>query len=109
MIELLIALLYSMIRMFSAYILSLILSVLIGVAMARNKYIESLLLPVLDVLQSIPILGFFPIALLLLIRTLPGFLGVELAIIFLIVTSMIWNMIFGVYSSIKSLDPSIYD
>lgn len=98
-----------MMRMFSAYMLSLLLSIIIGVAMARNKYVESFLLPILDVLQSIPILGFFPIALILLIQAVPGELGVELAIIFLITTSMIWNMIFGVYSSIKSLDPSIYD
>lgn len=109
MIQLLESLFYSMVRMFAAYLLSLLASIVIGVAMARNKRVESLLIPVLDILQSIPILGFFPIALLLLMNALPGMLGVELAIVFLITTSMVWNMIFGVYSSIKSLDPSIYD
>lgn len=109
MIDLIVALSYSMLRMFSAYILSLACSILIGVAMARSKPVEALLLPVIDVLQSIPILGFFPVALLLLMYLAPGYLGVELAIVFLISTSMVWNMIFGVYTSIKSLDPAIYD
>ncbi|MEZ0289957.1 MAG: ABC transporter permease subunit [Sulfolobales archaeon] len=109
MLDLLISLLLSMTRMFVAYLFSLIFSFLIGVSIARNRVLEALLLPVLDVLQSIPILGFFPLALVLLINTLPGFLGVELAIVFLISTSMIWNMIFGVYASIKSLDPGIND
>ncbi|MEM4623678.1 MAG: ABC transporter permease subunit [Desulfurococcaceae archaeon] len=109
MLDLIVALIYSMMRMFVAYILSLIGSILIGTIMARNRHVETFLLPILDILQSIPILGFFPMVLLLFIRAIPNKLGVELAIIFLIVTSMIWNMIFGVYSSIKSLDPAIYD
>lgn len=108
-LDLFIALFYSMSRMFSAYILSFTGSLVIGVIMARNKYVEAVLLPILDILQSIPILGFFPIALLLFMRVFPGVVGVELAIIFLLMTSMIWNMIFGVYTSIKSLDPTIYD
>jgi ABC-type anion transport system duplicated permease subunit len=58
--DLFIALLYSMMRMFIAYMISVILGLIIGVSMARNRYVEAILLPVLDVLQSIPILGFFP-------------------------------------------------
>jgi NitT/TauT family transport system permease protein len=107
--ELLIATALSLARMFSAYIVSLLLAISVGSWMARSRAVESLLLPVLDVLQSIPILGFFPAALLLLARLLPGGLGLELAAVFLIVTSLVWNMIFGVYASLKALDPSVYD
>lgn len=89
MLDLIVALIYSMMRMFVAYILSLIGSILIGTIMARNRHVETFLLPILDILQSIPILGFFPMVLLLFIRAIPNKLGVELAIIFLIVTSMI--------------------
>ncbi|MEZ0346756.1 MAG: ABC transporter permease subunit [Infirmifilum sp.] len=107
--ELLLASSASLYRMATAYILSVILSLILGSAMARNKIIESILLPVLDILQSIPILGFFPAALLLFVTYLPERIGLELASIFLIITSLVWNMIFGVYSSVKSLDPAYED
>ena len=94
-------------RMLIAYVLSLIIAVVTGVAMARSKHVESILLPVLDILQSIPILGFFPVVLALFVTTLGPVTGGEISSIFLIVTSQVWNMIFGVYSSVKSLDPSI--
>ena len=94
-------------RMFAAYVISLLLALITGVAMARNKYVETVLLPILDVLQSIPILGFFPAVLLVFVSLLGPAAGSELSSIFLIVTSLVWNMIFGVYSSVKSLDPSI--
>jgi len=107
--ELLVATALSLLRMFCAYILSLLVAVSAGTWMARSRTAEALLLPALDVLQSIPILGFFPAALLLLARLLPGSLGLELAAVFLIFTSLVWNMIFGVYTSLKALDPSIHD
>lgn len=108
-IELVVGLLYSMYRMFVAYIVSLLLAIALGVSMARNRVLETVLLPVLDILQSIPILGFFPLALIVIIEHLPGGLGVETAVVFLLVTSLVWNMIFGVYSSVKALDPAIDD
>ncbi|MCC6034907.1 MAG: ABC transporter permease subunit [Desulfurococcaceae archaeon] len=106
-LELILSTLLSLGRMFTAYVLSLIIAVVTGVAMAKNKYIESILLPILDILQSIPILGFFPAVLAIFITILGPVTGGEISSIFLIVTSQVWNMIFGVYSSIKSLDPSI--
>jgi NitT/TauT family transport system permease protein len=106
-LELTLSTLLSLGRMFTAYVLSLIIAVVTGVAMARCKHVESILLPVLDILQSIPILGFFPAVLALFITTLGPVTGGEISSIFLIVTSQVWNMIFGVYSSVKSLDPSI--
>jgi NitT/TauT family transport system permease protein len=98
----------SALRMFIAYIISLITALILGISMARNRYLEAFILPILDILQSIPILGFFPIALVAFIALFPR-IGVEIAVIFLLVTSLIWNMIFGVYSAVKSLDPSISD
>jgi NitT/TauT family transport system permease protein len=109
MMDLIIALIYSMGRMFLAYIVSVITALVLGVSMARNRYLEAVLLPILDILQSVPILGFLPVALLYIARLLPGMLGVEAAVVFLLTTSMVWNIIFGVYSSVKSLDPSIDD
>ncbi|MEM2617496.1 MAG: ABC transporter permease subunit, partial [Thermofilaceae archaeon] len=96
-------------RMFSAYLISLLISLTVGVWMARSRSVERVLMPILDVLQSIPILGFFPAALAFFVATLPPGLGQEAAAVFLIVTSQVWNMIFGVYTSVKSLEPGLFE
>ncbi len=82
---------------------------IVGIAMATNKRIDSIVNPLIDILQSIPILGFFPAAILIVINLFPGRLGIELASILLISTSMVWNMIYGVYSAIKSIDPNMIE
>jgi len=107
--ELFVSTSYTLARMVAAYLLSLLIAILIGITMAVNRKAEVILNPLIDVLQSIPILGFFPAALLILIRILPSGVGAEVASVFLIVTSMVWNMIYGVYTSIKSLDRGIMD
>ncbi|MEM2552149.1 MAG: ABC transporter permease subunit [Sulfolobales archaeon] len=107
--ELLVSTSYTLARMVAAYLLSLLIAILIGITMAVNRKAEVILNPLIDVLQSIPILGFFPAALLVLIRILPPGVGAEVASIFLIATSMVWNMIYGVYTSIKSLDQGVID
>lgn len=108
-LDLMVALGYSLARMLVAYIISVLLALLVGSAMARNKLIEAVTLPILDILQSIPILGFFPVVLVFFVGNLPKPFGLEASAVFLIITSLVWNMIFGVYASIKSLDPSIFD
>lgn len=96
-------------RMLTAYVISVLIALVAGVTMARSKIVERVLLPILDVLQSIPILGFFPAALAVFVAALPPGIGQEAAAIFLIVTSQVWNLIFGVYTSVKSLERSIFD
>lgn len=96
-------------RMAAAYMLSLTTALALGILMGTSRKAEAVLNPVIDVLQSIPILGFFPAALLILVRLLPGEAGAELASVFLIFTSMVWNMIYGVYSSVKAIDPGVAD
>jgi len=95
--------------MILSYLLSLAIALIVGIAMATNKRIDSIVNPLIDILQSIPILGFFPAAILIFINLFPGRLGVELASILLISTSMVWNMIYGVHSAIKSIDPSVIE
>ncbi len=96
---------YSFGRMVAAYALSLIFALGYGFLAATRRSYERILLPILDLLQSIPILAFFPAALVLFVG-LTGrgsFLGPNLASVFLIFTSMSWNMAFGVYESIKGI------
>jgi len=95
---------FSTTRMVVAYVLSLVFAIAYGHTAATNKRAAVVLLPLLDVLQSIPILGFFPAALVFFVATFHGHpIGIELAVVFLIFTSMSWNMAFGVYESLTTI------
>ena len=96
--------LFSTTRMVLAYLLSLVFAITFGATAATNKRAAVIMLPLLDVLQSVPILGFFPAALVFFVVTFQGSpVGIELAVIFLIFTSMAWNMAFGVYESLTTI------
>ncbi|HEV2166259.1 MAG TPA: ABC transporter permease subunit, partial [Thermoplasmata archaeon] len=91
-------------RMLIAYLLSLGFAIVYGYFAASNPTGERILIPVLDILQSVPILGFFPVAIAVFVGLTPGSpIGANIASIFLIFTSMSWNMVFGVYESLKSV------
>jgi len=90
-------------RMTVAYFLSLTFSLAYGYAAARHRAARRLLLPLLDVLQSVPILSFLPVVLLGLSALLPAALAAELAAIVLIFTSQAWNMTFSFYQSMTTL------
>ncbi len=95
---------FSMARGLSAYSFSLIFSLLVGFWAAKDKFAEKLLVPLLDVLQSIPFLGFLPGIVLLLIGIFKQTnIGLELAAIILIFTAQVWNMAFSVYHSIRTV------
>ena len=100
----------SLIRMFAAYGLSLVFAFAYGYLAATNKRRETIMIPVLDILQSVPILGFFPVAVSFFISLFPGSIfGVEIAAIFLIFTSQSWNIAFGVYESIKAIPQDLME
>ena len=95
---------FSFLRMLAAYALSLAFALAYGYYAATHRGGERVMIPVLDILQSVPILGFFPFAVAVLAAATPGsFLGPNFASVFLIFTSMAWNMVFGVYESLKTL------
>ena len=94
---------YSWIRMFLALGISVVIAFAIGIYMALSRTAERYLMPIIDILQTVPILAFFPFAIYIIVGLLPGVIGINLAVIFLIITSMLWNIIFGVYESIKTL------
>lgn len=94
----------SVYRMILALIISLVIALIVGISAAKKANIAKIVVPILDILQSVPILGFFPAAIAIFLTLFQGsIVGVELASIFLIVTSMVWNMIFSVYESILSI------
>jgi len=96
--------LFSTSRMVAAYLIGLVFAIAYGHTAATSRRAALILLPILDVLQSIPILAFFPAALLFFVVTFQGSaVGIEIAVVFLIFTSMAWNMAFGVYESLTTI------
>ncbi len=89
-------------RMAAAMALSLLFTFTYATLAAKNRRAEALLIPVLDVLQSVPILGFLSITVVGFINLFQGsLLGPEAAAIFAIFTSQAWNMAFSFYHSLK--------
>lgn len=90
-------------RMAMAYFLSMLFTLTYGRAAAYNRRAEQLLMPLLDVLQSVPILSFLPVVLLSLSVILPQNIAAELASIVLIFTSQAWNLTFSWYQSLTTI------
>jgi NitT/TauT family transport system permease protein len=96
--------LLSLSRGLAAYVLSLLFTLGYGYWAARDRVAERILIPALDVLQSIPVLGFMPGVVLGLVAAFPGSnVGLELASIVMIFTGQAWNMTFSFYHSLKSI------
>jgi NitT/TauT family transport system permease protein len=91
----------SSLRMFVGLICSFIFTLAYGYACARSRRAEKVLLPLLDILQSVPVLGFLSVTVTFFIALFPGsLLGLEFASIFAIFTAQAWNMTFSFYQSL---------
>ncbi len=91
-------------RMFAALLCSLLFTFTYAVWAAKSRRAGVILVPILDILQSIPILGFLTFTLVFFMSLFPGrVLGAELAAIFTIFTSQAWNMAFSMYQSLKTI------
>jgi NitT/TauT family transport system permease protein len=95
---------YSLVRILIAYAISLVFALAYGYAAARSRRAEIVLIPLLDILQSIPVLSFLPGVMLAMVALFPSRqLGVELGSIILIFTGQVWNIAFSFYSSLKTI------
>jgi len=94
----------STLRMFIALGASLLFTLIYGSLAAHNRRAERVLVPLLDILQSVPVLGFLSITVTGFIALFPGsLLGLEAASIFAIFTSQVWNMTFSFYQSLRTV------
>src|SRR6201993_4808892 len=94
----------TVLRMGCALIASLVFSLVYATVAAKSRQAEKVLIPILDILQSVPILGFLSITVTGFIALFPGrLLGVECAAIFAIFTSQAWNMTFSLYQSLRTV------
>jgi NitT/TauT family transport system permease protein len=96
--------LYSLSRGLIAYVLSLTFTLVYGYWAAKDAIADRVLLPLLDILQSIPVLGFMPPVVLALVAVFPrSNIGLELASILMIFSGQAWNMTFSFYHSLRSV------
>ena len=103
-------LLRTTLRMFMALGASLVFSCVFAVLAAKYRAAERVLVPMLDILQSIPILGFLSITVTGFIALFPGnLIGVECAAIFAIFTSQAWNMAFSLYQSLRTVPAELQE
>jgi len=91
-------------RMFAALVLSLAFTLTYATWAAKSERAGRLLVPILDILQSVPILGFISVTVVFFMSLAPGrVLGAEFAAIFAIFTSQAWNMAFSFYQSLRTI------
>jgi NitT/TauT family transport system permease protein len=91
-------------RMLAAMVAALVFTLLYGTLAAKSRRAEKLLVPVLDILQSVPVLGYISFTVTFFLLLFPGrVLGAEFAAIFAIFTSQAWNMTFSFYQSLRML------
>lgn len=96
------------IRMFIAVIISLVFSLIYASLAAKNKRMGQILIPLLDILQSVPVLGYIAFSITFFMALFPGsVMGVELAAIFALFTSQAWNITFSFYQSLRTIPKDI--
>jgi NitT/TauT family transport system permease protein len=91
-------------RMFVALLFSIIFTLIVAPLAAKSRRLGVILIPALDILQSVPILGFLSFTVLFFLNLFPGrVIGAELAAVFAIFTSQAWNMTFSFYQSLTTV------
>jgi len=101
--------LFSLGRMTAAYFLGLASAILLEIKVSKSERLLKLLFPVLDVLQSVPILGFLPAGLLVIRQLAPGRLGTELVSIFLIFTSQAWALMYAALEGLTTIPSDVLE
>ena len=101
---------FSLVRGLAAYCVSFVFTIVYGYWAAKDRLAERLLVPILDILQSIPVLGFMPGVVLALVSLFPNSnTGLELAAVLMIFTGQAWNMTFSFYNSVKSVPQELQE
>jgi NitT/TauT family transport system permease protein len=100
----------TLLRMWIAFGFSLLFTFAVGYAAAKNRIARAIILPFLDIMQSLPVLSFLTITITFFIGLFPGsLLGVECASIFAVFTGQVWNMVFGFYHSMVTIPQDLQE
>ena len=100
----------TVLRMFVALGFSMLFTLIVGTLAAKNKRAERIIIPMIDVLQAVPVLSFLAITVTGFIHLFPGsLLGPECASIFVIFTAQVWNITLSFYQSLKTVPPELHE
>ena len=101
--EMIIATLYTLVRIGVAYVLAVVIGVPLALLATASRTLERIFLPIFDILQSIPILAFFPVVIVLFIQ----FDFLEGAAIFILFLNMLWNIVFNLVGGLKIIPKDV--
>lgn len=100
----------TVLRMFIALFFSILFTLVVGTLAAKSRRAEQIIIPAIDVLQSVPVLSFLAMTITGFIGLFPGsLLGPECAAIFVIFTAQVWNITFSFYQSLKTIPHDLYE
>lgn len=100
----------SVLRMALALVCSLLFTLIVGTAAAKSTHAERFIIPVIDILQSVPVLGYLSITVVVFIALFPNsLLGPECAAIFAIFTAQVWNMTLSFYQSLRTVPEDLVE
>ncbi|BDC18045.1 ABC transporter permease subunit [Acidianus sp. HS-5] len=95
-------------RVFIDIALSIITGWFLGYAAIKSKTFENIYISLSEIFESVPVISFFPVVLIFFVFTIGGSLGIELAVLFLVFTAVVWNIWMGIYQAFKTV-PSEMD
>ncbi|MCY0862321.1 MAG: ABC transporter permease subunit [Metallosphaera prunae] len=94
-------------RVFITIILSIVTGWLLGYLALKNRAFENVYISLSEVLESVPVISFFPVVLIFFVSDIGGFLGTQLAVIFLVFTAVVWNIWMGIYQAFKTVPENL--
>jgi NitT/TauT family transport system permease protein len=96
-------------RVFITIGASIVTGWLLGYGAIKNKIFENIYISISEVLESVPVITFFPVVLIFFVFEIGGSLGVELAVLFLVFTAVVWNMWMGIYQAFKTIPENLLE
>jgi NitT/TauT family transport system permease protein len=96
-------------RLWILMIVSVLIAIVFGILIARVRIAELILIPIVDVLEAIPVISFFPIVLVFFLVDIGGPIGTDLAVDVLIITALVWNIIIGVYQAVSHIPQELLE
>lgn len=90
-------------RLWILMFISILIAIVIGILIARVRIAELILVPIVDVLEAVPVISFFPIILVFFLKDIGPPVGTDLAVDVLIITALVWNIIIGVYQAVSHI------
>ncbi|EZQ11105.1 sugar ABC transporter permease [Candidatus Acidianus copahuensis] len=103
------AILLTLSRVFITIILSIVTGWFLAYVAIKNKTFENVYISLSEILESVPVISFFPVVLIFFVLVIGGQLGIQLAVIFLVFTAVVWNIWMGIYQAFKTIPENLLE